>query len=104
MAKGNHSISGTLTTKILSPGDDVVVSSISIANTHDTDSVTVNLYAERCSVTTYLIKNVVMPTGTTLVIDGEAAKIYAGRNSRGTGLYVKLGAASSTADVILKTI
>ena len=99
MAK-HFNITGALTQELLAAGDDVVVSSISLANVHADTACTVSLYMEKKLIGKFfLIKKISIPTGVTLIHD-----IKSFNNKTGEfGLYIQLDAASGTpaVDVIL---
>jgi hypothetical protein len=96
----HFNISGELTQELLAPGDDVKVNKISLVNTHASLLCTVDLYIEKALTGNfYLIKNVELPVGVTLIYDGVKF-----RNTSGQfGLYIKLTVASGTptVDVII---
>lgn len=90
-------ISGALTQELLAAGAGEKVSSVQLTNTHASDSVTVDLYIEKkLTGTFYLLKAVEIPKGVALVHD----KLGFSNNNEQFGLYIKLGAADSTVDVI----
>ena len=65
----HHITSGTTTTLIPIHGSGGAVKSISICNQHAADAVVVSLYLDDDTNTSYIIKNVRMYPGTTLVLD-----------------------------------
>ena len=69
MAK-HFNITGELTRELLAPGDNVNVSSISLTNVDPSYSSTVDLYIEKkLTGKFYLLKNVSIPVGATLLHD-----------------------------------
>ena len=89
MAK-HFNITGELTRELLAPGDNVNISSISLTNvdssTTTVDSV-VDLYIEKkLTGKFYLLKNVSIPVGVTLLHDIKSFNNKAGE----FGLYIKL--------------
>ena len=103
MASKVHNISGEITQSLLDVGDNVKVSSISLCNTNNTLNCTANLFIERPTTggvaggTFYILKNVVLPPGATLVHDFTF-------NNAKLALYIKLTKSASetpTATVIL---
>ena len=91
MAK-HFNITGELTQELLAPGDNVSVSSVSLTNVDPSHSSTVDLYIEK-SLTGkfYLLKNVSIPVGVTLLHDIK------GFNNKANefGLYIKLTKAAT---------
>ena len=80
-------ISGELTQQLLAPGDNVKVTGISLTNVQKVSKCKVDLYIEKkLKGKFYLLKQVELPIGATLVFDNinvnSAAKEY--------GLYIKL--------------
>ena len=65
----HHIASATTTTLIPIYGSGGAIKSISIANQHDTTSSHIDLYLDDGTNTSYIIKSVVIPSGTTLVLD-----------------------------------
>lgn len=90
------------------------IKSISLCNTHGTDSVGIDLYYYKETVvssvlnnydapvttpiTYYFLKNVKIPIGTTLKLNEEDIAMF---NSKEYALYIKLSASDSTVDVII---
>ena len=101
----NKSVTAAATTELIKPGSNVRVHSISLAKVHATDSVSVNLYKSFFNTQFYIIKNLVIPKGVTLVLDSDNVKISSGRTEEnGVGLYIKLSAADSAVDVIINKV
>ena len=99
----NKNVTTALTTELIKPGSNVKIQSISLANVHASDSVSVNLYKEMRNTQVYIIKNLVIPKGVSLFLDHDNVKISSGKTEKnGMGLYIKLSAADSAVDVIIK--
>tara|TARA_R110002049_G_scaffold161714_1_gene327257 strand:- start:138 stop:647 length:510 start_codon:yes stop_codon:yes gene_type:complete len=80
-------ITGELTQQLLAAGDSANVSSVSLTNTDPSHDSTIDLYIEKQVIGKfYLLKNVKIPVGTTLIHD------LTGFNNKTNqfGLYVKL--------------
>jgi hypothetical protein len=98
MATLYRNISGNLTQQLLQVGTNKTISKISLSNTHATDSVSVNLHVEqKLTGKFYLIKNVVIPVGVTLVFDNGMS--FSTKKDQ-YSFFIKLSAADSTVDVI----
>ena len=92
-------ITTALTQELIAAGNNTKVSSAQLVNIHATDSVNVNLYIEKkLTGRFYLLKAVELPVGVTLVQDN----IGFNNSFNEFGLYVKLSAADSAVDIILK--
>ena len=101
--KGNQNITTALTAELVAPGENVTIESVALTNVHASDSVTVNLYKETKNNKIYIVKNLVIPYGVTLLLDSDHVKFFTGRSvSLGAGLYIKLSASDSAVDVIIK--
>ena len=92
MATRHHNISGELTQELLTVGDGVNVTSISLVNvdssTTTVDSV-VDLYIEKqLTGKFYLLKGVAIPVGATLILDGKDVRFS--NDTNGFGLFIKL--------------
>lgn len=88
-----HNITGELTQELLAPGDGINISSVSLTNVRSTHDAIVDLYIEKKLVGKfYILKNVVIPAGTTLISD-----IKSFNNKTGEfGLYIKLTKTTTT--------
>lgn len=94
-------ITGALTQELLSAGDKVVLSSISLANIHSTDHVIIDVYIEKkLTGKFYLIKNYTLLHGSTLVLDHNTVSSFSSAVGQ-FGLYVKLNASDSAVDIII---
>jgi hypothetical protein len=103
MATRHHNISGELTQELLAAGDEVNVTSISLANIHASTTCTVDLYIEKqLTGKFYIIKSLQLPVGSTLILENNDIKFS---NKAGQfGLYIKLTQGASetpTVDVII---
>ena len=89
MATTHHNISGELTQELLSAGDNVNITSISLVNTHASTTCTVDLYIEKqLTGKFYLMKSLQLPVGSNLVLEDNDVKFS---NKAGEfGLYIKL--------------
>ena len=74
------------------------IKSVSLANIHASDSVSVAVFLANPTDNYYIIKNVVIPFATTLVLDEDEVDY----DTSVYNLYVKLSAADSAVDVIIK--
>jgi|TARA_Y100000356_G_C11222344_1_gene269845 hypothetical protein len=90
-------ITGEITQEVLAKGTNVKVSKIAIVNMHASTTCKVDLYIEKTpGDNTYLIKNVSLPVGATLVYD--IINFSTAENS--FGLFIKLTkGASETPEV-----
>ena len=97
MATLHHNISGEITKELLSAGDNINVSKISLVNTHVDTNCFVDLYIEKkLTGTFYLLKKVELPVRATLIYDG----VKFNNSTDEFGLYVKLTkSASETPEV-----
>ena len=90
-------ISGELTQEVLAAGYGSKVSSISLVNTHASTTCTVDMYIEKKLFGKfYLAKNVALPVGATLVLDG----ISFNTGDNGFGLFIKLTQGASETPVV----
>tara|TARA_R100000501_G_C2569435_1_gene76881 strand:+ start:104 stop:409 length:306 start_codon:yes stop_codon:yes gene_type:complete len=101
MATFYHNISGELTQELLAVGDNAIVSSISLSNTHASTTCTVDLYIEKkLTGKFYIMKGVSLPVGVTL-----SHSFSINNSANEFGLYIKLTKSASetpTVDVILQ--
>ena len=92
-------ISGSTQVKLIDIGAKTKpIKSMSLANIHTTDAASVDVFLANPTDNYYIIKNVVVPFATTLVLDADEVDY----DTSVYNLYVKLGAAGSTVDVIIK--
>ena len=105
--KPYHNISGSdgIEVELLAPGDGANdVKSILIANTH-TAIITVSLFIQNnpstaiASSTFYMLKNVAVGIGTSLLLDSNDMLSF-DNSANGFGLYIQVGS-SDTADVFI---
>ena len=91
-------ISGSATTLLVDSTATINVGSLNISNIHDTDSVNVDLYLSDDSDRYYIFKNLNIPAGAAIFVGGEEIQFARDFYS----LFIKLGAAESTVDVIIR--
>ena len=88
MATLHHNISGELTQELLAPGENIKVSKISLTNVQKVSKCKVDLYINRVAGEDYgkfyLLKEVELPIGATLIYDDIKF------NNAVYGLYIKL--------------
>ena len=83
-----HNISGELTQELVAPGDGITVNRISLANIQKVSNCKADLYIEkRLTGRYYLIRNVEIPNGVTLILDNFTNFNTAAGEF---GLYIKL--------------
>ena len=88
MATLQHNISGEIAQELVAPGDNITVNKISLANIQKVSNCKVDLYIEkRLTGRYYLMRNVEMPNGTTLILDDFTNFSTA---TGEFGLYIKL--------------
>ena len=75
------------------------IKSMSLANIHASDDVSVGVFLANASDNWYILKNVVIPFGTTLVLNRDELDYTTSLFN----LYVKLSASDSAVDVIIKS-
>ena len=97
MAQRVFKISGSTQVKLVDKGDPGA-SYIAMANIHNEDTAIVSLFLANPTDNYYIFKNLSIPAGQTLILDGAEIKY----DNRVFNLYIKLGAAGSVVDVILK--
>ena len=99
MASIYRNISNALTIQLIQPGGNAEVSSIWLTNIHASDAVTVDLYLEKkLKGKFYLLKGKSIANASYLLLEG----IGFNNKSKEFGLYIKLNAADSAVDVIIK--
>jgi hypothetical protein len=87
MATLHHNINGELTQELLAPGDNILVRTISLTNVQKVSKCKVDLYIEKqLTGKFYLLKNVELPIGATLVYDYTRFD----NSTDEFGLYIKL--------------
>tara|TARA_R110000765_G_scaffold299992_1_gene394706 strand:+ start:831 stop:1148 length:318 start_codon:yes stop_codon:yes gene_type:complete len=99
--KTNVTGTTSLTTTLLAAGDKVNdIKSILITNTHASADAVVDLYMDNnVDGSFYMIKNVTIPFGVSLVLTDN---VKIDNSLTGFNLYIKVGASSSTLDVLIK--
>ena len=92
-------LSGELTQELLAAGDEVNVTSVSLANIHASTTCTVDLYiAKKLTGKFYIIKSLQLPVGATLILEGNDVKFS---NRVGEfGLYIKLTKGASETPIV----
>jgi len=99
MASGDlrQSISGTLIQEIVPANQQENVSSLLIANTHDSDAITVTLFAVSPNGNRFtIIKALVIPFGISVFLKEEIPPI-----SIGMSMQIQLAGSSPTADIFI---
>ena len=92
-------ITGALTQELIAAGSNVNVSSIWLTNIHSSDAVTVDLYLEKeFGNKFYITKGKSIANANYLLLE----KMEFNNKSGQFGLYIKLNAADSAVDVIIK--
>ena len=100
-----HNISGELTQELLAVGEKVRVLAISMANVNASIACKVDVYIEKkLTGKFYIIKNVELPVGSTLLFEGH--EINFNNNPGQFGLFIKLaklgsGSGEPAVDVII---
>ena len=93
-------ITGSTQVKIIDLGAKVKpIKSMSLANIHASDNVSVAVFLANASDNWYMLKNVAIPFGTTLILDSDEIDYTTSLFN----LYVKLSAADSAVDVIIRS-
>ena len=93
MATLQHNITTTLTQNLLAAGDDVSnARSITIANVDSTNDAKVDLFLNKGANNYYLLKNVEIPSGTTLILNEEDNIVF-DNTSNGFSMRIKLATA-----------
>jgi len=96
MAQQVFKITNATQVKMISIGDNVnIIKSMTIANIHSGDA-TVMLFLSNATDNYYIFKNLVIPTGQTLKMEGNEVSF----DNRVYNLYIKL-AGSTPVDVII---
>ena len=95
-----HKISGSTQVKLIAINTKKrALKSMSFANIHATDAASTDLFLANPTDNYYIFKNVSIPAGTTLTLDSDDLQY----DFDTFNLYVKLGAAGSTVDIIMKS-
>ena len=96
MAQQVFKITNSTQVKMISIGDGInIIKSMTIANIHSGDA-TVDLFLANPTDNYYIFKNLVIPTGQTLKMDGDEVSF----DNKIFNLYIKL-AGSTPVDVII---
>lgn len=105
MATLQHNITTVLTQNLLAAGDDISnAKSITIANVDSSNDAKVDLFLNKGSNDYYILKNVLIPLGSTLVL-GPEDNIVFDNGTSGFSLRIQVDNGSTTAvavDVIIK--
>ena len=105
MATLKHNITTVLTKNLLAAGDNVGnANSITLANVDDTNAAKVDLFLNKGDNNFYILKNVLIPLGSTLVL-GPEDNISFDNSSNGYSMRIQVDDGSTTAvnvDVIIK--
>ena len=100
MATKHHNITGELTQELLAPGDNASISSISLANVHGSNAVSIDLFIQqKLKGKFYFFKQLNLPADTSFIYN------FTFDNSLGEfGLFIKLTKSASetpAVDVII---
>ena len=96
---GQFNITGALTQELISAGSDEKVSSIWLTNIHASDAVTVDLYIEKkLTGKFYFLNSQSIANASYLFLENMNFNNRSGE----FGLYIKLNAADSAVDVIIR--
>lgn len=106
MATLQHNITTLLTQELLALGDKINnARSITLANVDDTNDAFVDLFLSKGDKNYYILKEVLIPKGSTLVLDSND-NISFNNSTSGFSLRIQVDDGSTTAvavDVIIKT-
>ena len=93
MATLQHNITTVLTQNLLAAGDNVSdIKRMSIANVHTSSTTKVDLFLNKGANNYYLLKNVEIPSGTTLILNEEDNIVF-DNTSNGFSMRIKLATA-----------
>jgi hypothetical protein len=98
MAIQVHNHSGSAAKELVNSTSRMIVKSISLTNTDASTEVAVDLYLKDSTSNYYILKNVTLPVGATLVLDGDEISF----NKDVYSLWVKLSAGSIIVDIIIR--
>ena len=94
----HYNISGSATQELLAAGDNTSIASMSLVNLSASNACTVDLYIEKLLTGSfYILKNLELPVGVTLILEGDDVKFNNKTNQ--FGLYIKLTQTSGTPEV-----
>ena len=91
-------ISGSSAVVLIDSESTHEFSTMSMANVHATDAAAIDLYITDGTNTYYFFKGLSLPAGSSIILDRELIEFPKITYS----LYVKLGAGSSTVDIIIR--
>jgi len=93
LATLQHNITTVLTQNLLAAGDNVSdIKRMSIANVHASSTTKVDLFLNKGANNYYLLKNVEIPSGTTLILNEEDNIVF-DNTSNGFSMRIKLATA-----------
>ena len=93
MATLQHNITTVLTQNLLAAGDNVSdIKRMSIANVHTSSTTKVDLFLNKGANNYYLLENVEIPSGTTLILNEEDNIVF-DNTSNGFSMRIKLATA-----------
>jgi hypothetical protein len=93
LATLQHNITTVLTQNLLASGDNVSdIKRMSIANVHASSTTKVDLFLNKGANNYYLLKNVEIPSGTTLILNEEDNIVF-DNTSNGFSMRIKLATA-----------
>ena len=96
-----HNITVDTAQTLVAEGDKAgVIKSINISNTHSSTSNKVDLWILNCSKKYYIMKNVEIPAGASLIVDTRDITINTNTNG-GDNLRIKLDNTTAGIDVII---
>jgi len=93
-----NKISGSTAVLLVDLNATTSVGSLNISNIHSTDSVGVDLYLYDADGSYYIFKNLNIPVGVSLFLEGTEIKFPRDFQS----LYIKLSASDSAVDVLIR--
>ena len=102
MPSSKYNISGITTVVLSRPGESLGIQSISIANTHATNSVLIDLYIGTISsdgdpaISCYLMKGKILHKGDYIILDHRNLRFNVD-----FGLFISLNESTSTVDVLI---
>jgi len=91
-------ISGSTATLLTDSTATVSINSLNISNIHSTDSVNIDLYLSDDDGDYYIFKNLNMPIGSAIFLEGKEIEFPRAFQS----LYIKLSASDSVVDVLIR--
>ena len=98
MSFGVKKISGSTATLLVDSTATTSVNSLHISNIHSTDSVGIDLYLSDDDDSYYIFKNLNIPNGTAVFLEGK--EIIFPKDFK--SLYIKLSASDSVVDILIR--